>query len=332
MESGVAVTITLGASDDGEPDPPGQLTYIITSLLRHGTFADPGAGIIHRGDLPYTLVANGNRVQYCPCEYYAGPDHFHFKANDGGTPPEGGDSNIATVSIDVLEPGPVVICGTDFEDGLPEGWTIIDGYADGNTWTSENPADRSPPSVTGTFMIVDSDWAGYGVNMDEELITPSMDCSYCENVMLSFAHAFWYGAGRAKEVGDVDVSVNAGPWQNLLRYEASTSGTVQLDLSSIADGQPDVRIRWRYYNTLWEYFWAVDDIEISGIQPHPPMPGDFEPDCDVDFFDFSVLSSAWRTSSGHENWDPACDVSDPNDNFIDERDLAVFCDNWLTVP
>ena len=32
---------------------------------------------------------------------------------------------------------------------------------------------------------------------------------------------------------------------------------------------------------------------------------------------------------GYSNWDPNCDISEPNDNVIDERDLAVFCESWL---
>jgi len=60
-----------------------------------------------------------------------------------------------------------------------------------------------------------------------------------------------------------------------------------------------------------------------------PNPADFEPDGDVDLYDFSVLASAWRSSPGDYNWDPACDISDPNDDVIDMIDLAVFTEFWL---
>jgi len=32
------------------------------------------------------------------------------------------------------------------------------------------------------------------------------------------------------------------------------------------------------------------------------------------------------------NWNPFCDISDPHDGIIDELDLAVFTNNWLTGP
>ncbi|MHC4158933.1 MAG: hypothetical protein ACYSSO_07620 [Planctomycetota bacterium] len=38
---------------------------------------------------------------------------------------------------------------------------------------------------------------------------------------------------------------------------------------------------------------------------------------------------AWLSEAGQTNWDPNCDISEPNDNIINERDLEVFCGNWL---
>ncbi|MGD0571718.1 MAG: protease pro-enzyme activation domain-containing protein [Sedimentisphaerales bacterium] len=93
------VLITLKATDDGSPNPPGALSYIITSLPSYGTLSDPRAGSINA--VPYTLAGNGNKVTYTPVTGYGGFDSFTFKANDGGVPPDGGDSNIATVSITI---------------------------------------------------------------------------------------------------------------------------------------------------------------------------------------------------------------------------------------
>ncbi|MCK4886670.1 MAG: C10 family peptidase, partial [Planctomycetes bacterium] len=93
------IIVSLQATDDGQPDPPGVLTYIITSLPDNGSLSDPGGGVIVA--VPYALVGNGNQVVYSPDGGYIGPDAFGFKANDGGTAPDGGDSNIATISIDV---------------------------------------------------------------------------------------------------------------------------------------------------------------------------------------------------------------------------------------
>jgi len=51
----------------------------------------------------------------------------------------------------------------------------------------------------------------------------------------------------------------------------------------------------------------------------------------VDFKDFAILANAWRSRSGDTNWDANCDISStPGDGVIDEKDLYVLCDNWLT--
>lgn len=70
------------------------------------------------------------------------------------------------------------------------------------------------------------------------------------------------------------------------------------------------------------YFDRIRNLEIT-------VPGDFEPDGDVDSYDFAVLAAAWRSTSGSGNWNLACDISDPNDNVIDNNDLDVFVGDWL---
>jgi hypothetical protein len=60
--------------------------------------------------------------------------------------------------------------------------------------------------------------------------------------------------------------------------------------------------------------------------------GDFDDNCSVDFFDFSILAQAWMTQEGEPGWDWVCDISDPPDNYIDWRDLVVIAENWLATP
>ena len=93
--------VTLLASDDGLPDPPAALTYVITSLPDYALRDAGNAYVIQEGDVPYTLTGGGNQVIYTPAPGFVGEDSFDFKANDGGTPPKAGDSNVATVVLDV---------------------------------------------------------------------------------------------------------------------------------------------------------------------------------------------------------------------------------------
>lgn len=108
-------------------------------------------------------------------------------------------------------------------------------------------------------MIVDSDQAGK-IDMDEELISPNIDCSAHTNVMIKFKHYF---NQYADEICDVDVCAGGGNWINVVRYQGlDASGQAELDISSIAAGQKDVKIRWHYYNANFENFWGIDDVEI----------------------------------------------------------------------
>jgi len=138
------VTITLQAIDDGKPDPPGTLTFIITSLPGHGSLTDPSAETIE--SVPYTLAENGDQVTYFPSSGYTGADDFVFKVTDGGEPPDGGDSEEATVAISIFEERTV-----HYQVGSSED----DGYAAGPTDDQHLPADRlivgmlSSPYTTG---------------------------------------------------------------------------------------------------------------------------------------------------------------------------------------
>jgi len=95
-----SVTITLSATDDGLPKPPGKLTYVIASLPSHGTLATVGGAAITQ---PGPLAAYANQVVYTPNVGYTGYDTFTFYADDGGTVPQGGTSNTARVAVAVRD-------------------------------------------------------------------------------------------------------------------------------------------------------------------------------------------------------------------------------------
>ncbi|MHC5080240.1 MAG: clostripain-related cysteine peptidase [Planctomycetota bacterium] len=146
-----------------------------------------------------------------------------------------------------------------FSSGLPQGWTVVDGGTDGQTWVTNNPGSRSSQFWNGGFMIVDSDWAGL-VNMDEELITASIDCSAHAEFYLRFTHEFIH---YSNEVGTVAVSVASGPWQTLMTFTGADSpGEVVIDCASIAGSQSDVRFRWRYSNAFFDWYWGIDNMRL----------------------------------------------------------------------
>ncbi|MEN6575875.1 MAG: S8 family serine peptidase [Phycisphaerales bacterium] len=95
-----AVTITLTATDDGRPNPPGALSYTIVSLPKHGRLESVSGAAITA--IPAALANPADRVVYRPNQDWIGDDSFTFYAHDGGTAPLGGKSNTATVNITIV--------------------------------------------------------------------------------------------------------------------------------------------------------------------------------------------------------------------------------------
>jgi hypothetical protein len=57
--------------------------------------------------------------------------------------------------------------------------------------------------------------------------------------------------------------------------------------------------------------------------------GDFDAECDIDFVDYAFLALTWLLEDGDIGYNPECDISLLADDFIDEKDLKIFTDNWL---
>jgi len=78
---------------------------------------------------------------------------------------------------------------------------------------------------------------------------------------------------------------------------------------------------------------SADDVDMGAYEFNYAYMGDLDYNYIVDFFDFSILGLAWMTRPPDAQWNHLCDISNPADNFIDWRDLAILGDNWLAqVP
>jgi hypothetical protein len=159
--------------------------------------------------------------------------------------------------------------GESFDAGAPAGWTVT---ADGDPnarWRFDDPGSRTNQTGgTGGFAIADSLFYNY-TNMDTSLISPALNLSVYETVALQYKLDFWWYRWDQDEIADVDVSTNglAGPWVNAARLQGAEARgplTTNLDLTALAAGRPDVRIRFRYHQAYHEYWWQVDDVAVSG--------------------------------------------------------------------
>jgi hypothetical protein len=215
-----------------------------------------------------------------------------------------------TFSVALGGGDPFSLLSEGFEAGIPATWTVIDGGSGGDdaaTWTTANPSNRIiGPPFSGLFAIVDSDSAGPFATQDEQLITPSFDATTCANVLLDFSNQFNYFAEGFTETADVDLSTDGGAsWTNVLTSQGISDGypvpnTKNLDLTSIAAFQPDVQLRFHYYNGNFDSWWAIDNVQVT-CQPRI-CQACIETCLFCDQFNDGVLATDWEYKPVSGGW------------------------------
>jgi hypothetical protein len=70
-------------------------------------------------------------------------------------------------------------------------------------------------------------------------------------------------------------------------------------------------------------------VDMGAYELNYAYMGDLDYNCRVDFFDYSLLAGTWDTKKGDSAWDRACDISNPPDAYINWKDMAILCENWL---
>jgi hypothetical protein len=328
----VPATLALSAQDDGLPNPPGQLSYVLTTLPAHGVLSDPAGGAITA--VPYTLLGHGHTVSYVSSSTFAGADGFTFVANDGGEPPEGGDSNPATVSLTVSAVLQYA-WGPDLE--TDPGWSADAGWAWGVP-QGGGSHDRDPVSGHTGSCVYGYNLAGdYANNLlaPRFLTTPPIDCTNVSSAELRFWR--WLGVERFDHAA-VEVSSDGANWTTLWANPptANVSDSAWMycayNIAALADGQPAVQVRWCLGTTdatITFPGWNLDDVSIWGfVEIVPPVcRGDANCDgtigfADIDYFVAAIPNNyaAWSALFGGQPDCPFdnCDVDgDGNVSFAD---------------
>ncbi len=181
------------------------------------------------------------------------------------------------------------------DDVMAAGWTIVNGSGDAaaqwRLWdTHADPLGQQDPNLAGMddqYMIADSDLST-DANMDEELITPEINCTEWLGVRLDFNKNFrpYLEDVHHLQIGEVDIrsydeASGWSDWIHLLHFDrtmvspgadpADDSAPEQVDLSSHAD-RKRIQIRWHLYDARYDWWFAVDDIVVSGMRVGPQPP------------------------------------------------------------
>lgn len=323
------LTIRLQAVDDSRPSPPSALTFRIVSLPNHGSFTDKHGVAI--SSVPHILANNENEVIYTPRSNCRLAATFDFVVNDGGTSPDGGDSNEAVVTVSVVDLVYSANMDTD------PGWTFS-GHKGRPDWQWGEPEGKggsygNPDPTAGK---TGSKVIGYNLSGDykkmnstEWAAAPAIDCSGVNNVVLSFYR--WLNVESPQyDHAYIEVSNDGSTWNMVWENSSEITDskwTLQTyDISAFADGQPTVYVRWGMGTTdpRWHYSgWNIDDVSVMAANP-VVFDGDFDLDCDVDADDLIIMAGHWLETCTE------CDGTDLVDNdVIDMQDFAIFAMNWL---
>ncbi len=216
---------------------------------------------------------------------------------------------------DLVAAGYTVNNGSGAADGAWRLWNTA-----GNLLGNEEPAIES---MTGNYVITDSDMAG-SVDVDEELITPMIDCTLHKNVGLNFNKNYRVytedlGHSQTAEVDirSSDDGVTWGDWANLFHWDRTTvteyaTGLEQVDISGHAD-RKFIQVRWRFYNANYDYWFAVDDIKVAGDRLPPPTG--------------KVISMGYVAGQAQLGWNEF-----GGGNYTVEYTVDLTSGSWQSVP
>jgi hypothetical protein len=175
-------------------------------------------------------------------------------------------------------------------DGLEDGgWTVVNGSGEPDAaWRLWNTGgdllgnqDPDIQGMTDNYLITNSDSAP-DAEMDEELITPAIDCTRHRAVRLEFSKNYRVYVDDLDHLQIAEVNIRCsedgeswGQWVNLLHWDRSivgeyATGPEQVDISTQADGK-FIQIRWHFYDAVFDYWFSIDDVRVSGEREEPPV-------------------------------------------------------------
>ncbi len=214
-----------------------------------------GATVLYYGTA--TGYSHSGLPSSTPCFYKA------WSNNSGTYSP--GVTATATTLCDQLSLFPY---SEQFNSGsTPECWQVVDYQGNGQVWHFNNPGGITLNSSTANngFAILDSDSYGSGNSQNSDLVSPVFDFTGYTNISVQFEHYFQQYSASS---GTFSYTTNGGDtWTDLQSWTNSTSNAegYSVDLTSVLEGQSDVRFKWNYTGS-WDYYWAVDDVLITAEQ------------------------------------------------------------------
>jgi hypothetical protein len=160
-------------------------------------------------------------------------------------------------------------------------------------WDTEGPDLGSAPTadiagMEDKYMISDSDLSGAGVLIDEEMLSPEVDCADWTKLRLNFNKNYRiFDDPNLDRTQDAEVDIRSfdpvsgwSNWTNLLHLDRfdvdpnadppELSDPEVFDLSAY-DGKK-IQLKFHFFKAEYDYWFAIDNVRVSGIAPPPELP------------------------------------------------------------
>jgi hypothetical protein len=180
----------------------------------------------------------------------------------------------------------------DIESGA-DGWTHT-AAAGTDLW---HISQRRYQSASHAWYCGSDSTGNYLDNMDDSLVTPSINLMNMKSAVLTFGHYYNFESSTSAWDGsDVEISVNSGRWQQITPQDgyddtiyassnaAFPTGTPvfahssngwqeeRFDLSSFVDSTVQIRFRFGSDSSIHSYEgWYIDDVAVYG-ELYVPLP------------------------------------------------------------
>ncbi|MCF7793803.1 MAG: carboxypeptidase regulatory-like domain-containing protein [Candidatus Cloacimonetes bacterium] len=152
----------------------------------------------------------------------------------------------------------------DFEAGLNQ-WTVQNNGGTGvwQIWGTPYPNTYTLPAPSsGNVASADAD-EDYPIDC-ELIIASPLDLITYENIFIDFDNDF--NAIDSDDWAYVDVSNDGGStWNNVIAWNDDVRETHEsVDISTYASLNSNVLIRFYSIQPGWDWWWAIDNVEVSG--------------------------------------------------------------------
>ncbi|NBW33192.1 MAG: T9SS C-terminal target domain-containing protein [Cytophagia bacterium] len=156
-------------------------------------------------------------------------------------------------------------------------WKVVTALEPNLTTQNFGPTFNSTSG--GSFALINSDSFPADTQDDYLILKVGTSLVGQSGVQLSFRHYF----RRFAEDHVVEVSSDSLTWVPF--YSSSTviprnttinnSTLTRINISSVAANQPQIWVRFRYVGA-WDWFWALDDVEIANLPPNDMILEDWD--------------------------------------------------------